>query len=148
MAALTLPLSGLVYLDAQIVIYSVETHADYWSLLEPVWQAARSGRIELVSSELTLLETLVGPLRSGDTVLQTAYEQLFQSLELRLLTITPTVLREAARYRAAAPTLRTPDALHAATAVISGCVLFLTNDSHFRRVPGLPLSILRDALSP
>jgi len=28
---LKLPTSGLVYFDSQAVIYSVETHADYWS---------------------------------------------------------------------------------------------------------------------
>jgi hypothetical protein len=64
--SLKLPTSGLVYFDSQAVIYSVETHADYWPLLEPVWEAAEAGAFEIVSSGLLLLETLVGPLRSGD----------------------------------------------------------------------------------
>jgi predicted nucleic acid-binding protein len=148
MGSLTLPSSGLVYLDTQVVIYSVETHAAYWSLLEPLWQVAQAGAIEIVSSELTLMETLIGPLRSGDVVLQTAYEQLFQSSEMRLLAITQEVLREAARLRAGIRALRTPDALHAAPALLSGCALFLTNDDGYRRIPGLPLAVLRDALSP
>lgn len=42
MGSLKLPTSGLVYFDSQAVIYSVETHPDYWSLLEPVWEAAHS----------------------------------------------------------------------------------------------------------
>jgi predicted nucleic acid-binding protein len=125
---LTLPASGLVYLDAQVVIYSVETHADYWPLLQPLWQAAQARALQLVSSELTLMETLVGPLRSGDTRLSTAYEQLFPSPEMQPLSITTAVLREAARLRAAVPPLRTPDAIHAATALLAGCVLFVTND--------------------
>src|SRR5947208_2106680 len=50
--------------------------------------------------------------------------------------------------RAAPPRLRTPDALHAATARLSSCALFLTNDRGFRQVPGLPLAVLDDALSP
>ncbi|HEY8503718.1 MAG TPA: PIN domain-containing protein, partial [Gemmataceae bacterium] len=118
MGSLTLPSSGLVYLDTQVVIYSVETHATYWPLLQPVWQVAQAGTFQLVSSELTLMETLVGPLRSGDSVLQAAYEQLFQSPEIRLLPITLPIPREAARLRAATPALRTPDALHAATALL------------------------------
>ena len=150
MGTLTLPATGLVYLDTQVLIYSVETHATFWPLLQPVWQEvrARAGTIELVSSELTLMESLVGPLRTGDTVMQTAYEQLFLSPEIRLLTISQVVLREAARLRATIPALRTPDALHAATALVSGCVLFLSNDAGFRRVPGLPLFVLSDLLIP
>jgi len=62
---LKLPSSGLVYLDTQAVIYSVETHADYWPLLEPVWQAAEAGSFEIVSSELVLMETTLACCSSG-----------------------------------------------------------------------------------
>lgn len=148
MGSVTLPSSGLVYMDTQVVIYSVETHATYWPLLQPVWQAARAGQFHLISSELALMEALVGPLRSRDTILQTAYEQVFQSAELSLVAIALPILREAARLRATIPALRTPDALHAATALLSGSVLFLTNDTGFRRIPGLSLTVLRDLLVP
>ena len=77
MGALTLPASGLVYLDANSVIYTVEKHPVYWPLLQPMWQAAKGKTIEIVSSELTLMETLVGPLKSGNTALANAYEQAF-----------------------------------------------------------------------
>jgi hypothetical protein len=48
--ALTVPSSGLVYFDANSVIYSVEKHPIYWPLLEPLWQAAKGKTIELVST--------------------------------------------------------------------------------------------------
>jgi predicted nucleic acid-binding protein len=145
--SLNLPPSGLVYLDTQAVIYSVETHDRYWPLLEPVWQAAQSGKLEIVSSELTLMETLVGPIRNGDKILETAYEELFQSLEIRLLPITQAVLRQAARLRAGFPSLRTPDAIHATTAQLHDCALLITNDADYRRLPGLPLTLLDDILA-
>jgi len=144
---LTLPPTGQVYLDTQAIIYSVETHARYWRVLEPLWQTARAGNLRLVSTELALMETLVGPLKSGDARLTTAYEQIFQSAEVELLSITRDILREAARLRALIPSLRTPDALHAATALLAGCALFITNDTGFRRVPGLPLTLLDDVLA-
>jgi predicted nucleic acid-binding protein len=37
---------------------------------------------------------------------------------------------------------KTPDALHVATAILSDCVLFLTNDYAFRRVSKLNVVIL------
>ena len=44
MGSLTVPTSGLVYLDTNPVIYSVEKNPRYWPLLEPVWPEAGSGR--------------------------------------------------------------------------------------------------------
>lgn len=147
MGTLSVPPSGLVYFDANSVIYSVEKHPVYWPLLQPVWQAAKGKTIEIVSSDLVLMETLIGPLKSGDMALAKSYEQLFQQPQTRLLPISHAILREAARLRATTK-LKTPDALHAATSQQTGCVLFVSNDVEFRGVAGLPLVILDDLLKP
>jgi predicted nucleic acid-binding protein len=145
--ALTLPASGLVYVDANPIIYSVEKHPDYGPLLQPLWQAAKARTIEVVCSELALMEVLVAPLKNADLGLQQAYEQALLGTELRLLPITQSVLREAARLRATT-NLKPPDALHAATAQNASCKLFVTNDVDFRGVPGLTVVILDDLLTP
>jgi predicted nucleic acid-binding protein len=144
MGILSLPASGLVYVDTSIVIYSVETHAAYWPILKPLWEAARSQQLTLVASELIVLETLVGPFKKGDARLVSAYDQLFQSPDLRLVPVSQPILREAARLRAVVSSLRTPDALHAATAMLGACNAFLANDREFQRVPGLSALILDD----
>jgi predicted nucleic acid-binding protein len=147
MGALRLPASGLVYLDTMTLIYTVERYPSYWALLEPLWRTAQAGTIEIVSSELTLMEVLVGPLKSGNTTVEKAFEQALLGTEMRLLSITQPILRKAARLRATT-NLRTPDALHAATAQNAGCVLFVTNDVGFRGVASLPVVILDDLLAP
>jgi predicted nucleic acid-binding protein len=147
LGALSLPASGLVYLDANPIIYTVEKHPLYGPLLQPLWRAVQAKTIEVVSSELALLETLVGPLKSGNTTLERDYEQALLGTDMRLLPITQAILREAARLRATTK-LRTPDALHAATARQAGCVLFVTNDAGFRGLASLPLVILDDLLIP
>jgi len=144
---MSLPPSGLVYLDANSIIYSVEKHPVYWPLVEPVWTAAKKGTIEIVSSELALMETLVGPLKSGDVALAQAYEQLFQQAQTRLVPITQAILREAARLRATTK-LRTPDAIHAATSEDAHCALFVTNDVSFRGTAGLNVVVLDDLKTP
>jgi len=58
---LILPGSGLVYLDANPIIYTVEKHPVFGPLLQPLWQAAKARTIEVVSSDLVLMEVLVGP---------------------------------------------------------------------------------------
>jgi len=148
MGSLALPPSGFIYVDANAAIYSVETQMPYWPVLQPLWQTAKAGNITVISSELLILETLVGPLRSGDTVLTSAYERLFASPEVRLLPISQAILREAAELRSSIPALRTPDAIHAATALNHGCALFVTNDRGFQHITSLPAVILGDLVKP
>jgi predicted nucleic acid-binding protein len=143
---LTLPLSGSVYLDANGFIYSVERIEPYCTVLEPMWQTARTSQFEVVCSELVLLETLVKPLRAEDAELEKLFRELFRSREVRLIPTTTSIWEQAARLRASIPGLRTPDALHAATASATGCELFLTNDPGFRCVPGLPVILLSEVV--
>jgi hypothetical protein len=63
---MTLPGAGLVYLDANPIIYTVEKHPIYGPLLKPLWLAARANTFEVISSELALLECIVGPLKRND----------------------------------------------------------------------------------
>ena len=93
------------------------------------------------------METLVGPLKRGNTSLEADYEEFVRCLGIRLLPITAAVLRAAARLRSTVSPLRTPDAIHAATAKDCQCTLLLTNDSGFRRVTGLPVVLLDDVLA-
>jgi len=115
MGALTLPASGLVYIDAMTLIYTVERYPVYWPLVEPLWQAAQTGTIEIISSELTLMEVLVGLLKSGNSILEQAFEQALLGTRMRLLPITQHILRDGARLRATTklrpPMLCTPPRL-------------------------------------
>ena len=69
MGSLILPSSGPVYADALIFIYSVEKHPIYALTLRPLWEAVARGDLEVLSSELTLIETLIGPLKRHCLVL-------------------------------------------------------------------------------
>ena len=146
MGQLIIPESGIIYIDTSVAIYSIEWNPDYYSLLQPLWLKFEEGEIELVSSELILMETLVLPLKNADAVLINAYERLLLSSEIRLIPINQSVLREAARLRATT-TLKTPDAIHAATALSVNCTQFVTNDKGFRNVPSLPVVVLSEVLA-
>jgi predicted nucleic acid-binding protein len=96
---LIVPGSGLAYLDANPIIYTIEKHPDFGPLLQPLWQAAQTKTLEVVSSELVLMEVLVGPLKSGNIALERVYEQPLLETDMRLLPITHAILREAAHLR-------------------------------------------------
>jgi predicted nucleic acid-binding protein len=146
MGTLNIPASSLVYVDTSPVIYSVEKFPEYVPLLAPLWLRLQAREIEIVSSELILMETLVLPLRNSNSSLINAYEQLLISSEMRLIPISQSILREAANLRATT-NLKTPDAIHAATALSVNCNQFITNDKGFRNIPGLPVVILSDVLA-
>ena len=145
MGRLTLPSTGPVYLDASGFIYSVERIEPYRTLLEPMWLQAQTGQFRILSSELVVLETLVKPLREGDTVVELLFRSLFEASEVRLIPATRPLWEEAARLRAETG-LKTPDALHAAAALHAGCAIFITNDDDFRRLKELPVVVLDDLL--
>ena len=145
MGPLTLPLAGLIYIDASSLIYSVERVEPYRTLLEPMWQEAQDGNVTIVSSPLLVLEALVKPLRDGNIGIESQYRELFASNAVRLLDASYQVFEEAASIRAETG-LRTPDAIHAATALLAECTLFVTNDTDFRRVLRLPIVVLDDLL--
>ena len=145
MGALELPSDGPIYLDASAFIYSVERIEPYQALIEPLWQQARNGRFTVVSSELVVSEILVRPLREGNTRAEALFRSLLEASEVRLMAATRSLWERTARLRADSG-LKTPDALHAASALQAGSTLFVTNDSDFRRVQGLPVTILDDLL--
>ena len=115
----------------------------YRTLLEPMWLQAQAGQFSIVSSDLVVLETLVKPLREGDTVVEMLFRSLFEASEVRLIPATRPLWEEAARLRAETG-LKTPDALHAAAALHAGCTIFITNDDDFRRLKELPVVVLDD----
>jgi predicted nucleic acid-binding protein len=147
MGSLTLPSAGAVYLDTDAIIYSVEKIDPYATLLQPLWLAAQAGQFTILSSDLALLEVLVKPLQNADSVLEHAFRALLlASREVQLLPISRSVLEAAARLRATTG-IKTPDAIHAATGLEYGAALFVSNDTGYRRVAGLPVTILSDVLA-
>lgn len=146
MGQLNIASSATVYIDTSVIIYTVEANPLYFSLIQSLWQKFLTGEIELVTSELTLRESLILPLRQANNSLANDYEQLLVSSEIRLVPITQSILKGAANTRATT-NLKTPDAIHAATALDAGCTLFLTNDRGFRNVPILSVVILSEVLA-
>ena len=145
MGRLNLPDAGLVYIDASGLIYSMERVEPYRTLLEPMWLAAQYGNITIVSSPIVVSEALVKPIRDGNKEIEEQYRALFVANAVRLLDASYQVFEDAARIRAETGP-KTPDAIHAATAIRAHCALFVTNDRDFHRVQRLPAVVLNDII--
>jgi predicted nucleic acid-binding protein len=53
----------IIYIDTCVIIYTVEKIPEYFQILQPMWEKLRNGEIEVITSELTLMECLVLPLK-------------------------------------------------------------------------------------
>ena len=147
MGQITLPTAGRVYLDAQVVSYFAEHHPEHHPRVAPLWDPAVT-RARLVTSELALMEAVVRPLADGDAARADVYEQVIgQSCEL--VPVGPAVLRRAAELRAGRPALRTPDAIHIASAQLGRVDIVLTNDKRLlASVAPLPTIYVGDLPPP
>ena len=146
MALLSAITGPYVYLDTNLFIYALVAFPDYLADVSALFHAIDQGHFQAVTSELTLAETLVKPVMDSDSARQAEYQRAIQtSRSLQVVSVNRRVLTEAAVIRAQTG-LRLPDAIHAATSVLAACETFLTNDPHFRAVPGLPVVILSETL--
>lgn len=126
----------MIYLDSCIVIYLVEKHPVYYAPLERRFREAAQAGFSV--SPLVLLECLVGPLKRRDDVLEARFERFFAAVTV--LPHDETVFRKAARLRARG--IKTPDALHLATAEHYGCTELWTNDNRLAKVSALAVNVL------
>jgi predicted nucleic acid-binding protein len=125
-----------VYLDANVFIYAYEEHR----LFSPAARALRAlherGELRIVTSQWTLAEILVAPIRNRDRKAQRHYRGIFDSAACQVQAIGQDVLLEAARLTALLP-LTLPDATHVATAKLTNCNHLVTNDGDFGEVTTL-----------
>jgi predicted nucleic acid-binding protein len=132
----------VVGLDTAPLIYFIEENPVYLPFVRPFFEAADRHEFRIVTSILTLTEVLVHPLRLGDHALASQYRRiLLQADQVTTVPVSEMVAEEAARLRAR-HNLRTPDAIHLATAIRSGAASFLTNDRQLPKLSGLNLLVL------
>ena len=133
-----------VSVDTSPFIFFIEEHPIYARVVDPFFEAVDRGEIQLVTSTVTLLEVLVHPIRHDDEHLAQRYNDiLLSSPHISTIAVTPRTAQVAAELRATHD-LKTPDAIHLATALNHNAAAFLTNDRDFPNLAGIELLKLRD----
>jgi predicted nucleic acid-binding protein len=142
MAGLAGILGKTAYLDTNLFIYAVEGYEPEQDFVRELFAALDRGEFAAATSELTLAELLVKPFELGREDVVSAYTELLRpSDRLAVVPVDRLILIEAARQRAALGMLM-PDAIHVATAVATGCEVFLTNDRRLKLPSTLSAKLL------
>ena len=116
-----------ICIDTSILIRLIEGPSEVSSRIRDVL----SGQV-LIASSLAITECLTKPLRFNEQPVIAAYDELFSSDRLAVVDATGSIARSAAALRAR-HRLKTPDAVHLATAIELGANEFLTADRDFER---------------
>jgi len=135
-----------VSLDTAPIIYFIEKHQKYLSLLRPVFVEIDAGEIEAITSTITLLEVLIHPFRTGNEALAEKYRDILLYCEgLTTFEILHEVSEMSSRLRAKY-SIKTPDAIQIGVGILYGADKFLTNDPDLRKVSEIQVLILDDFL--
>ena len=137
MIACDIPSDKTLYLDSNILIYAVETaypEAPSSVALVGLFQSVQSKLARVLTSQLTLSEVLVLPLREGNQGLEQTYRRLLRgSPNFGVSPVTLPILERSADLRARYKGIKLADAIHLATAIECSCHSFLTADKQFRQ---------------
>jgi predicted nucleic acid-binding protein len=121
-----------LFLDTAPVVYFVEQNPEFIARVEPIFDRLDLDIIGVVSA-ITLAECLVFPIKRGFTDIEKAFEEVFNSDRVEFVATDRKIANLAARIRANY-NFQLPDSIQIATAIVSGCDAFLTNDIALRKV--------------
>lgn len=123
-----------LFLDTSPVVYYVEENSQYLPLVDRVFERIDAGTLPAATSAITLVESLVMPIRRGQAGLQDDFIELMTASDnLRFVPIDQDIARRAADLRARY-NLTLGDALQFGAALSADCDAFLTNDIRLKRV--------------
>jgi predicted nucleic acid-binding protein len=127
----------------------LEKTGQYSDKAEEIFGRIESGELQGIMANLVFAELLVPLYRSGNPQAAAGLSnRLLNFRNLEIITLTTEISMDAARLRANHG-LRTPDAIHWATAVVSRASGILTNDKRLKVInqEGLSVWLFDDILA-
>jgi predicted nucleic acid-binding protein len=124
----------LIYADASAIMRLVDGDEPARQRVEEIIR--RHGG-PIVTSIISVIECRSKPLRDGDDERVRRYDSFFSSRDMTLAAVDRAVADLATQLRAKF-NLKTPDAIHVATASAHAASVLVTTDHDFARCSGLP----------
>lgn len=124
---------GFYALDTVTLIYYLEGHPTYYAAARILFEKIERGDISAVISALVFAELLVPAYRAGQPQLAEKITHILGHYpNLTVIPLSSEIAVAAAQLRAEHQ-LRTPDAIHLATARHTGARGFITNDKELKK---------------
>lgn len=125
-----------VFIDTAPFIYYIEKNEGnplYFEKAKRFFMMCYDRSLEMFTSVITVEEYMVFPYRTNMQIYIKKFEKLIQELDISVKDIDETIAKKAAKIRAEYKSFKAMDALQLASACLSGCDIFLTNDKQLRQ---------------
>lgn len=134
-----------IFVDSNIFIYHFEDPGARGMRATEILRRIGQRGDELMASALALGEVLVKPIKFGNLPLEAQYRALLRGPLVGLAPFDANAGEIFAKVRQERG-IKTPDAIHLATAASAGCDLFITNDDRLSKafVPGIKFIVSMD----
>lgn len=120
-----------IFLDTSPVVYYLENNVLYYPKMKKFWEKYEDS--DYITSAVTVAEYLTYPYQQNDMKLINAFNNFVDGMDIEIRSIDKAVAEKAAQIRAEYKFFRTMDSLQLATACLSKCDLFLTNDKQLKQ---------------
>lgn len=123
--------SKKIFIDTAPIIYYLQSSELYYVDMKEFWK--KYNECDYVTSTVTITEYLTFPYKQRDAHLVSSFYAFLNDMDIQVRSIDERIAEKAAKIRAEYTHFKTMDALQLATACITNCDMFLTNDKQLRQ---------------
>lgn len=133
-----------VFVDTAPIIYYLENSSLYMDSIKKFFTKCIEENIQIVTSSITVEEYLVFPYSSGKMEFADNFKRFIQYMNIEVVDIDSNIAEHGAKIRGRYKNFKAMDALQIASAIVSGCDMFFTNDKQLRQEKELPCMTMED----
>ncbi len=133
-----------IFIDTAPFIYYLENNNLYFEKMKRFFTSCIEEKIDILTSAITVEEYLVYPYSNGNIELEENFEKFLSYMNIKVIPIDKDIAKQGARVRANYKEFKAMDALQIATAIKSGCDVFLTNDKQLKQENEIPCITMDD----
>ena len=125
-----------VFLDTAPFIYFIEKDSNnpqYFDNMKQFFEEGYRENKEFLTSVITMAEYFVFPYCNQKMSYIDNFHRLVDTLDMEIAEVDQEIAKKAAQIRAQYKSFKAMDALQLATACVTGCDLFLTNDKQLKQ---------------
>lgn len=134
----------LVAIDTSVLIYLLEEHPEHARKARRLFECFEKGSLKGIFSIVGMIELLTGVKKKGRKDLAQDYKILLSRLSnFDIYSIDEDIVDIASDLRVSYG-VRTPDAIHVATAMAKDATMFITNDRSLKKIKEMKVVSLGD----
>lgn len=132
----------IIGIDSGIFMYVWDDNPEFYNASAKILGLVEQGHCEGIFAQIGLIEILTGPKKEGLYSLAMSYKnKLLNFPNLSINSLNENIITIASDMRAKY-NLKTPDAIHIATAIDAGASKFYTNDKSLKKVKEIKIQTL------